>query len=154
MNLENKDIGLKLVIDDKLIEYLKFIGQEHYPNEFGGFLIGNYSADFQTLIISETILPNKYKSTKYLFERDTFGIDGKLKKFYAEKPSRYYVGEWHTHPDNLPIPSATDINAMNSIINHEKVLIKNPILLIIGYCSEVKLGFYVSFKNKLYRYEQ
>lgn len=78
-----------------------------------------------------------------------------MRNYYSENPQKYYVGEWHTHPDNLPIPSSTDINAINSIANHKDVSITNPVMLIIGYnATKIELGFYVQFKNKLYRYEQ
>ncbi|PXY41854.1 hypothetical protein DMB65_04625 [Flavobacterium cheongpyeongense] len=148
------ELGLTLEIEDDLLCSLIDIGIKHYPNEFGGFLIGNYSETQTHLIITNTILPNKFKGTPYLFERDTIGIDDKLKQFYAEEPKKYYLGEWHTHPNNLPIPSSTDINAINSIANHPEVSIKNPLMLIIGYDKpKVELGFYVQFKNKLYRYE-
>ena len=47
-----------------------------------------------------------------------------------------------------------DIQAINDIINCKEVVILNPVLLIIGYNDvKVELGFYVKFKNKLYRYE-
>lgn len=150
-----EDLGLTLEIDEELLSALVRIGVNHLPNEFGGFLIGNYSENQSNLRITDTILPNKFKGTPYLFERDTAGIESKLKQFYEEKPSKYYVGEWHTHPNNLPIPSNTDINAINSIASHNDVSIKNPIMLIIGYNkTEVSHGFYVKFKNKIYRYEK
>ena len=89
-----------------------------------------------------------------MIERDTVGIDDKVKNYYNEYPRKYYVGEWHTHPNNLPIPSNTDIKAINAITNHKEVSIKNPVMLIIGYIkTKIELGFYVQFKNKLYRYE-
>lgn len=148
------ELGLTLEIEDNLLSSLIDIGVKHYPNEFGGFLIGNYSEEQTHLRITDTILPNKFKGTPYLFERDTIGIDDKLKQFYDEEPKKYYLGEWHTHPNNLPIPSSTDINAINSIANNAGVSIKNPIMLIIGYNKiKVEIGFYVQFKNKLYRYE-
>ena len=154
MILKATEIGLSISIDKNLIHELIEIGKKHYPKEFGGFLIGNYVNDFKQLNITDTILPRKYKATKYLFQRDTVGIDGLLKSFYNETLKKYYVGEWHTHPDNLPILSNTDINAINTINNYKEVAIQNPIFLIIGYNNiEVELGFYVSFKNKLYRYE-
>jgi [CysO sulfur-carrier protein]-S-L-cysteine hydrolase len=152
--LKTAEIGLSISIDESLINKLIDIGKKYYPKEFGGFLIGNYTDDFKQLDITDTLLPRKYKATKYLFQRDAVGIDGLLKSFYDEIPKKYYVGEWHTHPDNLPIPSSTDINAINTIINHKDVTIENPVFLIIGYNrTEVELGFYVTFKNKLYRYE-
>lgn len=154
MILKATEIGLSISIDENLIHELIEIGKKHYPKEFGGFLIGNYVNDFKQLNITDTILPRKYKATKYLFQRDTVGIDGLLKSFYNETLKKYYVGEWHTHPDNLPILSNTDINAIYTINNYKEVAIQNPIFLIIGYNNtEVELGFYVSFKNKLYRYE-
>jgi integrative and conjugative element protein (TIGR02256 family) len=154
LTLKNKKIGLSLNIDDKLLTEIVEAGRKYYPNEFGGFLIGNYSEDFKELNITDTILPNKHKASRYLFERDAARIDHKLKQFYLETPKKYYVGEWHTHPNNLPIPSNTDSNAMVSIANHDKVSINNPALLIIGYNTvKVDYGFYVLFKNKLYKYE-
>lgn len=154
MILKATEIGLSISIDENLINELIEIGNKHYPKEFGGFLIGNYINDFKQLNITDTILPRKYKATKYLFQRDTIGIEGLLESFYNETPKKYYVGEWHTHPDNLPILSNTDINAVNTINNYKEVAIQNPVFLIIGYSNtKVELGFYVSFKNKLYRYE-
>lgn len=154
MIYKNKEIGLIINVEDALLSNIIDIGIQHYPNEFGGFLIGNYSNNQTQLNITDTILPNKYKATPYLFERDTIGIEDKLKNYYNENPQKYYVGEWHTHPNNLPIPSGKDIRAINSILNHKDVSITNPVMLIIG-CNEAKieLGFYVQFKNKLYRYE-
>lgn len=155
MKLTCKEIGLYINVDDKLLDSLVTIGKSYYPNEFGGFLVGNYSEDNKELNIVDTILPKKYKATKYAFEREIDGIKMKLLKLYNEEQKKYYVGEWHTHPDNLPIPSDTDINAINKIINDSNVVIKNPVFLIIGYNkTKVEFGFYVPFKNKLYRYEQ
>jgi len=149
-----KELGLTLDIDDDLISNLVDIGKKHYPNEFGGFLIGYYSESQNHLRITDTIFPNKYKGTPYMFEREAIGIESKLKQFYTEDPKKYYVGEWHTHPNNLAIPSAVDIKAVKSIADDPEVSIKNPALLIIGYTNnKIELGFYVHFKNKIYRYE-
>lgn len=154
MIYKNKEIGLIINVEDTLLSSIINIGLKHYPNEFGGFLIGYYSCNQTQLNITDTILPNKYKATQYLFERDTIGIEDKLKNYYSENPQKYYVGEWHTHPNNLPIPSSTDIKAINAITNHKEVSIKNPVMLIVGYNkTKMELGFYVQFKNKLYRYE-
>jgi integrative and conjugative element protein (TIGR02256 family) len=151
---KSNEIGLIISVEDSLLSNIIDIGEQHYPNEFGGFLIGHYSNNQTQLNITDTILPNKYKATPYLFERDTGGIEDKLKNYYSQNPQKYYVGEWHTHPNNLPIPSSTDIKAINAIINHKDVSIKNPVMLIIGYNkTKIELGFYVQFKNKLYRYE-
>lgn len=155
MILYCEEIGLRLNVNDDLLKDILIISRKHYPNEFGGFLIGYYSDDFKTLTVTDTILPQRYKSTKYLFERDAVGIEGKLEQLYNEDPQKYYIGEWHTHPDNPPYLSDTDKNAIHSIINHQDVKINNPIFLVIGLRQlQEDLAFYIPYKNKIYQYEK
>lgn len=154
MILKIDKIGLSIEAEDELISSLVEIGESHYPNEYGGFLIGYYKNDNRHLKITDTILPESFNASKYSFERSTKGIDKKLGNYYEEDPKKFYVGEWHTHPDNRPIPSSTDILAVNKIISSQKTCLINPVLLIIGYNNtKVDIGFYVWFENKLYRYE-
>lgn len=154
MTLKIDKIGLSLEADDKFLEHLVAIGKKHYPNEFGGFLIGYYSDDNKHLYITHSILPKNFKASKYSFERSTKGIEKEFNKYYNENTKKFYVGEWHTHPDNSPIPSTTDISAINAIIKNQDTSIKNPVLLIIGYSkTQVDFGFYVWFENKLHKYE-
>lgn len=154
MILRIEKIGLSIEANDELLNGLVEKGKSHYPNEFGGFLIGYYSDNNKHLHITDTILPKKFKASKYSFERSANGIEKKLGSYYKENPQKFYVGEWHTHPDNSPIPSLTDISAINAIINNQNSSIANPVLLIIGYSeTKVNFGFYVWFENKLYRYE-
>jgi len=152
--LRIEKIGLSIEADDDLLNKLVENGKSHCPNEFGGFLIGYYSDENKLLHITNTILPKSFKASKYNFERSTKGIEKKLGKYYKETPKKFYVGEWHTHPNNSPIPSATDILAINAITNNKNSCLANPVLLIIGYSkTKVDFGFYVWFENKLYRYE-
>jgi integrative and conjugative element protein (TIGR02256 family) len=152
--LRIEEIGLSIEAGDELLDTLVEIGKSHYPNEFGGFLIGYYSDGNRHLHITDTILPKNFKISKYSFERSTKGIVKKLGTYYKETPKKFYVGEWHTHPDNSPIPSLTDISAINAIINNQNTCLANPVLLIIGYFkTKVDFGFYVWFENKLHRYE-
>ncbi len=154
MILKNADRGLTIFMEEDLLNSLVDIGIAHYPDEFGGFLVGNYGEDLRQVQITDCILPQKYKGTPYLFERDAGGIEEQLKEFYSQTPQKYYVGEWHTHPDGLPIPSATDVRAMRAISNHSEVAIKNPVLLIIGLQkTNTEFEFYITIENKLYKYE-
>jgi integrative and conjugative element protein (TIGR02256 family) len=147
-------IGLSLEVDDELLNSVVEKGKSHYPNEFGGFLVGYYSDDNSRLHITNMILPKSFKASKYSFERSTKGIVKKLETFYKGVPKNFYVGEWHTHPDNSPIPSIKDIAAVSAIINCQNACIANPVLLIIGYSKiKVDFGFYVWFENKLCKYE-
>ncbi|WP_286766684.1 MULTISPECIES: Mov34/MPN/PAD-1 family protein [Sphingobacterium] len=154
MKLVNKETGLRISIEQSLIDMLVLYGRNQYPKEFGGVLVGYYSDDKRTVNIIDSILPIDFKSTKTSFERGVEGLKEAFEEYYRQDPSLVYIGEWHTHPDNSPIPSVTDISAINTIINSKHTFITNPVLLIIGYSkSSVTFGFYVWFENKLFRYE-
>lgn len=154
MILKIDKIGLSLEVDKELLSKLLEIGKTHYPMEFGGFLIGYYSKENEHLHITDTILPKNYQASKCSFERTTKGIENEFTEYYNGLPRKIYIGEWHTHPNNTPIPSLTDISAINVIIKNKDTSIANPVLLIIGYSkTNVDFGFYVWFENKLYKYE-
>jgi proteasome lid subunit RPN8/RPN11 len=152
--IKNK-YGLKINIEDSLLNRIGKIGIDHYPNEFGGFLTGEYSTDFKTLIIKDCILPIKYKGFPYSFVRSVNGLKNIFNKVFKDK-RQYYIGEWHTHPNGKTIYSQTDLNAMIKIEECETVFIKNPILLIIGVNENSVSGFtFYYYENKtLLPYEQ
>lgn len=155
MKLVNKEIGLSIIVKDGLLAKLYSLGKKHSPNEYGGIMVGYYSEDKKSAYFEKTILPKKYKSSKYIFERGSEGLKEELTKLYEQTPQLIYIGEWHTHPDSPPIPSETDLNAITEIVNDENVLITNPILLIISlFERKYKLGFYVYFNSKIYKYEE
>lgn len=155
MKLINSELRLYIHIEDSLIKQLHEYGLKHYPSEYGGLLMGYYSQDCKAVNIIETILPKKYTSSKYFFERGIEGLTEILKSLFKKTPSLIYIGEWHTHPDNPPIPSITDILALKEIIEHDKVFISNPILLIISIDKKgYEPAFYVQFKNKIFKYQK
>jgi integrative and conjugative element protein (TIGR02256 family) len=150
----NIKYGLTISIEDNTLNELLNIGKKHFPNEFGGFLVGYYSDDNKHLNITNHILPNKYNGTPVLFERETVGIASQLKTHFSETPQKYYVGEWHTHPMCVPFPSGTDFAAMKDIAENKAVAIKNPALIIIGHQYSINnIGVYAFFDSKLYQYE-
>lgn len=154
MKLTCKDIGLSIEVKEELLNDLYDIAMKHYPKEFGGLLIGYYAEDYKICYIENTILPNKYKSSRYSFERGKIGLKEKLTELYNEKPRLIYVGEWHSHPDGLPIPSGTDFNAMKEIAESDEVLIQNPVLLILGITKEqYKYKFFIHHNKNLKEYD-
>lgn len=57
-----------------------------------------------------------------------------LDAFFARTGNDYarynYIGEWHSHPNHAPFPSATDIHSMHDLLNEERS-IPFAILLIV-----------------------
>lgn len=154
MRFINQTIGLSVDICDKVIDKIVDAGLVHYPNEFGGLLIGIYSEDKCSVNISNIILPITFKSSKVSFDRGTDGLKEMLMDYFDGTPSKIYVGEWHTHPNAAPIPSGTDIHALQEIVNSDSVNINNPVMLIVGLTeTSIEFGFYVYLNKKIYKYE-
>jgi len=152
--LFNKQRKVELDISQELFDKIGKVGIEHYPNEFGGFLIGKYSYDYNTLFITDFILPKSYRGNRYLFERSTKGIKSIFSQLFKLK-KEFYVGEWHTHPNGNTKYSSTDLNAMMNIESSKEVHIKNPVLLILSV-SDKKINqatFYIYDNKKLISYE-
>lgn len=155
MILINKQNNLKITIENSLIKKLGEIALKHYPNEFGGFLIGSYSLDFKTVKVEDFILPIKYKNSPTFFERYTEGIETLFIDEFKINNNRYYIGEWHSHPNGSALYSLTDLNAMINTVSCSTVTIENPILLILSIDNKkVKdFRFYCYCDKKLLSYE-
>lgn len=154
MKLNCTELGLKMELKQSLLDKLYDLGLRHYPKEFGGLLVGYYSDDLKTCILENVIIPKKYKSSRYFFERRKDGLNKMLTEFYNSSPRLIYVGEWHTHPDGVPSPSKTDLSAITEIADCDEVSIENPILMILSVNkTDMGLGVYVFSKNKLVKYD-
>jgi len=127
----------------------------HYPMEFGGFLIGSYSAEGNVALIDRVLLPQLFRSSPVAFERHSSGLEVELERLYALPEPLFYIGEWHTHPDGPTTPSSTDRSAMAAIAAHPSVKIKSPLLLIASVSrKKVSADLYIHFKDQLYHYEK
>ena len=130
MEVSIQSIGMSLKVSDELLFSLYNKGKEFYPNEFGGFLIG-YFEDDTHLVVTDSILPIKYKSTKFNFERSTEGLEKKFIDKYNEVPKKTYIGEWHTHPEAIPNFSEIDLNNWKKISKDTNN--NNYYHIIVGY---------------------
>lgn len=149
----NKETELELIIDSQLIQRMANYGRKKYPNEFGGLLLGRYVNNNKTVLIENTLLPKRYKSSQYFFERGSEGLKTSLELHYNSRPSLLYIGEWHTHPDNPAQPSPTDLKAMKELADDKNVLITNPVLMIFEIQKRTySMELYFLYKNKLLRY--
>lgn len=155
MRLFNKEIDVSIEVEKILLLDLMKEANKHYPNEYGGFLIGYYTEDRKTLKITRNIPPKKYNGSSSAFIRKSDGIENELKELYKKSPSEYYIGEWHSHPNGSSMYSSTDLNAMKKIVECSTVQIENPILLIFGVMKEGtrEFNFYLFNEHKLSKYE-
>lgn len=106
----------------------------YYPNEVGTPLVGCYSDNgFEAFVLDLAPLSSDSQGTLTSFYRGIAGLQKffvKLRKIFSGK--RYYVGEWHSHPNAAPIPSGTDDRNQLAIARDKKTNCPECILVIIG----------------------
>src|SRR5206468_1929240 len=121
-------------------------------NETGGLLFGERDDAAKIVWVSEVSgpPPDSRASPTYF----QCGISG-MTELNAEKKKRskrsvQYVGMWHTHPDSLPVPSLTDLEGMEQIVNATGGAPTRPLLLIIGQTNAgPAVGAYIITKPEI-----
>ena len=123
--------NINVVLSNVIYNKLLYLCDEKYPYETGGILIGNYSADCNTANILDVLAPpTDSKHQHYNFQRGVKGLKTILDKMW--KHNKYYLGEWHYHPNSTSNPSSTDILQMYNLASNSKLCCPEPILIIIG----------------------
>ena len=87
--------------------------------EAGGILIGRILEEDNNIIIddvSEPMPTDRRKRTR--FSRKTDGHQEYMNDaFEREKGCCFYLGEWHTHPERIPVPSSIDREDWKRLLN-------------------------------------
>lgn len=88
----------------------KYIQRKYRSCEAGGILIGRENAGNTNLVIEFITEPMlKDQRSRYKFFRKDSGHIHFFEKLYKENEGIYgYIGEWHTHPENIPHYSIID----------------------------------------------
>ena len=58
----------------------------------------------------------------------------------------YFVGDWHTHPEDVPTPSALDLNSMQDCFRRSQHELKAFVMVIVGRAPFPR-GLWVSLHN-------
>jgi integrative and conjugative element protein (TIGR02256 family) len=121
--------GLELNVDilEIMLKYISSSGS----NETGGILIGNYISGLSIArVMSVSGPPEDSRVGPTWFQRGTKGLSKIIEQSW--KHQQYYLGEWHFHPNGLPMASNLDINQMTEIANSKNYHCPEPILIILG----------------------
>ena len=88
---------LYIEIQASVFNQIQLQAEGEYPNENGGMLAGQYSADRHTVYIEKVIVPVEKLTGRTTFKRNAKGLE-KVWEQLAKEGLRY-VGEWHSHPN-------------------------------------------------------
>ena len=102
--------------------------------ESGGVLLGRIILNDADLIVDRVSSPTKDdKATRFSFFRpirlaQRYVVSAWIKSRGAQN----YLGEWHTHPEDSPRPSGTDITNWQRIYRRSNVGTDELFFLIVG----------------------
>jgi len=101
---------MTLHIDSVLLEHLRRHGEENYPREGVGFLLGR---DHDGAREAVRALPqaNRAPEASQARRYEIAPADVMATEIEAEKAGLEVLGIFHSHPDHPPVPSATDLEA-------------------------------------------
>ena len=128
------EIGEYTVIlsESVLSLFRKFIQDTIAKNEAGGILLGSIVGG--KIYVIKASIPNKLdKATRTSFNRDKdvaqIIVDY---EFENSNGTMFYLGEWHTHPEDYPTPSGQDRHMTIEQFNKSRLSQPFSIMLIQG----------------------
>ncbi|WP_086029119.1 Mov34/MPN/PAD-1 family protein [Tenacibaculum holothuriorum] len=129
--------------DDVLLLMAQFKQINSKQHEAGGILLGQVKEN--NIYITRISFPSESdKSSRYSFYRNKKNAQAIIDyEFHNSNKRTIYLGEWHTHPEDLPNPSDTDRKMINDQFSKNKL--NEPFLL--QYIQGLK-GFYLALIEK------
>jgi len=131
--------------DDNVLEVFQKSRQlRPWKREAGGQLFCRF-AEEKMLIEGATTPGFGDKRGRYSFwpsrKKEQREIDGQFEK------GLHYIGDWHTHPENIPQPSGEDILKMQAIYRESIHRLRWMILVIVGK-EKIPAGLWVGIVDR------
>ncbi len=139
--------GKHFYFTDEVVAILDFHKQrKSNDNEKGGIILGKIQDN--NIIINRLSVPTELdKSSRYNFERHRLSAQIIIDyEFHNSNKQITYLGEWHTHPEDNPSPSQTDLKMIQQQISSNIIHTDFLILMIQG---REKLYFGIKDKKQL-----
>lgn len=144
MSISFKLDKINIKIETSVIDLINSFRQFKLTDcEAGGILIGRENKETGNIIIEYATEPyDKDRMTRTSFHRKDKKHINMYNQLYKENNGIYaYIGEWHTHPEDFPNYSYTDIKNWTKISNINKDKNKVYYHIIVGR-KEIRIWEY------------
>jgi len=142
-------VNQTLVLEPAVLEHVEKSRQLNaFHTEAGGQLFGYVNENE----IRVTVASGPYRRDqrgRYYYRSNNDSAQKTIESF--AKSGLYYLGEWHTHAEDFPSASASDIDAMNKLIGHSKLNVNGLLMLIVGR-SNLLSGYCITLFDQDVRY--
>lgn len=118
-----KDDNRQIEIEEHLLNRMrKYCQIDKKSKEAGGILVGREVTDTNNLIITHMTEPMPGdQRTRYRFFRKDIGHVNCFQNLYSSSGRLYgYFGEWHTHPEKIPVYSSFDLSEWYKILKRRR----------------------------------
>jgi len=123
---------------------LKHVGKRRQmtaaSTEAGGQLFGLVSEE-EVRILSATGPYRGDERSRYFYRSNPRAAQRAVEKH--AKAQLLYLGEWHTHAEDCPSASESDMDAMRRLLAHSKLNVSTLLMLIVGRSSRLD-GLFLS----------
>lgn len=132
--------NLKIIIKEQVVDDIRKYYWLNIKYETGGILLGKFNRESKSIEISEIYELKINFFSKVLYKRCAKKAQKIINKRWKETQGTInYIGEWHTHPNMLALPSKIDINSLKEINEKVKKILPGTILMIAGKDEKVSL---------------
>lgn len=109
--LRKRDGGKFKISAKALARMLRFIQDHPHKLEAGGVMLGRHILGSRDIIVDTVTIPRAHdRRTRFRFYRDQYAHQRIIDRVWRESGGTCtYLGEWHTHPEEDPLPSALDL---------------------------------------------
>jgi len=128
----------KVEFDDKCIQELKKYQQKNGEYELGGILVGEIYPSENKVVVKEIIVSKKAKRSFMGINIDKKEMQETLETIRKKTNYKYYyIGDWHTHPENKPKASFIDKMSYKKILKKIVLQTNFVVFLIVGNGNDI-----------------
>ncbi len=127
--------GVLLELPDEVLQRMIEITSElGFHEESGGILLGSKDISNKRYLVKDFTCPGPDdERSPWYFIRKKDPSNEAIRKAWEESDGTVnYLGEWHTHDEDMPNPSSTDKNLVREVIEDKSSLYEDVFMLIIG----------------------
>ncbi len=127
----------RVVLSDKVREEITSLTEASPDSETGGILLGYIDDNRQAVVLRVTGPGPQASRSASHFEKDVQFIQSQVDTAASELGDRgSYIGEWHSHLEASPQPSAIDVRSLVGIVHAPNYLTRCPVMLIAGLAPD------------------
>ncbi|MGE8303288.1 MAG: Mov34/MPN/PAD-1 family protein [Pseudomonas kermanshahensis] len=115
--------------DQSVLDVFERHIQSDSGTEAGGILLGHVRGKHLEVLEASEPTPQDLR-LRYFFERMIHGHKGLADRRWRESNGLVrYIGEWHTHPQDVPTPSCTDLGEWQKLAKDRSD--RRPMLAVV-----------------------